>query len=119
LQVPTVSFRVTEAQKKELEARSEGNVSDYVKGVLFREFEHQDALHTILEKLDSQPTNGAPAAKAIVELDPSARAILIELLLLMRLTVKPDNKREAQSEVERIGYQAWDSGEEKGGRYGR
>lgn len=117
--MPTVSFRVTEAQKNELEERSEGNVSDYVKGVLFREFEHQDALDTILKRLESLPSNTAPAGKVSAELDPSARAILIELLLLMRLTVKPDNKREAQSEVERIGFQVWDSGEEKGGKNGR
>jgi hypothetical protein len=36
-------------------------------------------------------------------------AILIELLLLLRTASKPDAKREAQAEVERLGFDVWDS----------
>ena len=36
-------------------------------------------------------------------------AIQLELLLLMRSVAKPDTLREAQAEVERLGFKVWES----------
>ncbi|HCL3992451.1 TPA: hypothetical protein N2C09_005545 [Pseudomonas aeruginosa] len=104
--MPTISFRVSEAQKIEVEERAQGDVSEYVRKVLFEHFDQEDALHQILDRLDERPAGGDPATG---EIDPAVMAIQLELLLLMRSVAKPDTLREAQAEVERLGFKVWES----------
>ncbi|EKL8567297.1 hypothetical protein PSQ33_006284 [Pseudomonas aeruginosa] len=104
--MPTVSFRCTETQKIELEERSQGDISEYVRRQLFRQMEQEDTLEMILQRLDQRP-GGAEQPSAGI--DRQSMAILIELLLLLRTASKPDAKREAQAEVERLGLDVWDS----------
>ena len=104
--MPTVSFRCTETQKIELEERSQGDISEYVRRQLFRQMEQEDTLEMILQRLEQRPGgDGQPGAG----IDRQSMAILIELLLLLRTASKPDAKREAQAEVERLGFDVWDS----------
>ena len=104
--MPTVSFRCTETQKIELEERSQGDISEYVRRQLFRQMEQEDTLEMILQRLEQRPSgDGQPGAG----IDRQSMAILIELLLLLRTASKPDAKREAQAEVERLGFDVWDS----------
>lgn len=68
--------------------------------------EQEDTLEMILQRLDQRPgSDGQPTAG----IDRQSMAILIELLLLLRTASKPDAKREAQAEVERLGFDVWDS----------
>lgn len=76
--MPTVSFRCTETQKIELEERSQGDISEYVRRQLFRQMEQEDTLEMILQRLDQRPGgDGQPTAG----IDRQSMAILIELLL--------------------------------------
>lgn len=103
--MPTISFRVTDAQKIELEARSDGNVSDYVKSVLF---DQQGTLNQILQRLSpaqgSQTHEGEPAFH---HTNPDIENIMAEVLMLLRFTVKPDSKRSVQAELNRLGVPLW------------
>lgn len=103
----TVSFRCTEAQKIELEERAQGDISGYVRQKLFRQMEQENTLELILQRLDEQAENaGGTQASGM---DRQSTSMLIELLLLLRTASKPDAKREAQAEVERLGFQVWES----------
>lgn len=97
--MPTISLRVSESQKIELEERSNGNVSDYIKAQLFDRPDPHAMLETVLQQLEKgspQDTpSGAPGEKTL--------PILVEILQLMRFTVKPEVKEKAQAEVERLG----------------
>lgn len=97
--MPTISLRVSESQKIELEERSNGNVSDYIKAQLFDRPDPHAMLETVLQQLEKGSTqetkSGAPGEKTL--------PILVEILQLMRFTVKPEVKEKAQAEVERLG----------------
>jgi len=47
--LPNINIRITEAQKAELEARSGGSTSDYVRSLLFGE---QAGLEAVLDRID-------------------------------------------------------------------
>ena len=49
--MPSISLRVTEAQKIDLEYRSEGNVSEYIKQQLFGQKESASEVIARLDKL--------------------------------------------------------------------
>jgi hypothetical protein len=103
--LPTISFRVTDAQKIELEARSDGNVSDYVKSVLF---DRQGTLNQILQRLPTvQNVQAQNAGTAFDHTNPAIENILAEVLMLLRFTVKPDSKRSVHAELNRLGVQLW------------
>lgn len=97
--MPTISLRVSESQKIELEERSNGNVSDYIKAQLFDRPDPYAMLETVLQQLEK----GAPQEMASGTADAKSLAILVEILQLMRFTVKPEVKEKAQAEVERLG----------------
>jgi len=103
--LPTISFRVTDAQKLELEARSDGNVSDYVKSVLF---DTQGTLNQILERLSPAPSGQTrDPVTGFDHTNPDIENILAEVLMLLRFTVKPDSKRSVHAELNRLGVQLW------------
>jgi hypothetical protein len=97
--VPTISLRVSESQKIELEERSNGNVSDYIKAQLFDRPDPHAMLETVLQQIDK----GATKPPTQTESDEQSLPILVEILQLMRFTVKPEVKEKAQAEVERLG----------------
>ncbi|QIE30382.1 hypothetical protein [Caballeronia sp. SBC2] len=103
--MPTISFRVTDAQKLELEARSDGNVSDYVKSVLF---DTQGTLNQILERLSpAQSGQTRDPVRGFDHTNPDIENILAEVLMLLRFTVKPDSKRSVHAELNRLGVPLW------------
>lgn len=103
--MPTVCFRCSEAEQIEITDRARGNVSEYLRGLVFGQSDPNQALDLILQRLDEQPENPS----SVSGLDDRSKAILVELLLIMRATVKPQTLREAQAEVERLGFEVWSS----------
>lgn len=109
--MPNINVRVSEAEKAELEVRSEGNVSAYVRQQLFGQ---DRTLETILHRLEDiaddleDKHTGAERPDTIAARD--VMPMLAELLLMMRRTVKPDTRKMAQSEIARVGMQVWESG---------
>nr|WP_015647626.1 hypothetical protein [Pseudomonas sp. GLE121]AGL12871.1 mobilization protein C [Pseudomonas sp. GLE121] len=97
--MPTISLRVSDSQKIELEERSSGNVSDYIKAQLFDKPDPHTMLETILHRLEKGSVQESPSAGT----DDKTMSILMEVLQLMRFTVKPETKEKAQAEVERLG----------------
>lgn len=107
-----VTIRMTIAQKIDLQNRSEGNVSDYIKKRLFGE---PDTSAELLERLDniealleSQTENRAFENNA-GERDRYIEAMLIEILLVLRTVSKPEHSKAAGSEIKRIGLEPWSS----------
>jgi hypothetical protein len=111
--MPTISIRVSDAQKIELEGRSAsygGNVSEYIKDVLFGK-QHQ-ALEGILHRLDdlsaqvsrvaARPANTETAASS----DPSVA--MQEMLILLRMSLQPNAMRAARAELERLKIEQWE-----------
>ncbi|XDJ36619.1 MAG: hypothetical protein V3Q69_13865 (plasmid) [Burkholderia sp.] len=94
-----MTFKCSEADKAEIEARSNGNVSRYIRERLLGSGEHQDLLYQILDRLNDDDREPASAGQEL--------GMLTELLLLMRAAVKPDARKEAQAEVERLGLPVW------------
>ncbi|SEN71110.1 hypothetical protein [Halomonas caseinilytica] len=113
--MPNINVRVSETEKAELEVRSKGNVSAYVRQQLFGQ---DRTLETILHRLEDiaddleDKHTGAEERyerpDTIVARD--VMPMLAELLLMMRRTVKPDTRKMAQSEIARVGMQVWESG---------
>ncbi|RMM69931.1 hypothetical protein [Pseudomonas savastanoi] len=97
--MPTISLRVSESQKIELEERSTGNVSDYIKAQLFDRPDPHAMLETVLQHLEKEAPQRATGRGASDQSLP----MLMEILQLMRFTVKPEVKEKAQAEVERMG----------------
>lgn len=97
--MPTISLRVSESQKIELEERSNGNVSDYIKAQLFERPDPHAMLESVLHKLEKDSPQDSHSAG----MDDRSLPMLMEILQLMRFTVKPEVKEKAQAEVERLG----------------
>ncbi len=107
----TISFRVTDAQKVELEERSNGNVSDYVKSVLF---ERQDVLNQILDRLELGTGRHESTSSDARKIEASElQSMLAEALMLLRFTVKPDTKRAVHAELNRLGQSIWHADADK------
>jgi len=105
-EVPTITVRCTEAQKIELEDRAAGDLSAYVRRQLFEKIEYEKTLQTILSRLEDQP--GKAGASGHTD-SPLVLAMLMELVLLLRTASKPEAKKEAWAEVERLGFTVWES----------
>lgn len=112
--MPRIYARVTEAEKAELEVRSEGNISAYVRQQLFGQ---DRTLETILHRLEDIADDLEEKQSGLDEGntrtgDISARDLmpmLAELLLMMRRTVKPDTLKMAQKEIQRVGMDVWET----------
>ena len=112
--MPTISIRVSDAQKIELEERSAsygGNVSDYVKDALFGT--GQERGREILTRLDElaeqvSRVSGRPASAAPASSSDQTTAMLSEALILLRMSLKPDAMRAARGELERLKIEPWE-----------
>ncbi|MCG7605391.1 hypothetical protein [Halomonas sp. MM17-34] len=113
--MPNINIRITEAQKAELEARSGGSTSDYVRSLLFGE---QAGLEAVLDRIDHLADDIAEGRLLPVQGEPQPAGddrlmpMLLEVLLLLRATVKPETMRMAQSEMKRRGFTPWGGNEE-------
>lgn len=107
-----VTIRMTIAQKIDLQNRSEGNVSDYIKKRLFGE---PDTGAELLERLDNiealleSQTENRSVNRNTGERDQYIEAMLIEILLVLRAVSKPEHPKAAGSEIKRIGLEPWSS----------
>ncbi|EIY0396102.1 hypothetical protein ML565_004549, partial [Escherichia coli] len=84
--MPSISLRVTEEQKIDLEYRSEGNVSEYIKQQLFGQKESASEVIARLDKLLKRSSSEQQAAGR----DRYIEAMLIEVLLILRQVSKAD-----------------------------
>lgn len=113
--MPNINIRITEAQKAELEARSGGSTSDYVRSLLFGE---QVGLEAVLDRIDHLADDIAegnllPESSHPREADAgSLEPMLMEILLMLRAMAKPETMRGAQAEVKRRGFMPWGNPEE-------
>lgn len=101
------------AQKIDLQNRSDGNVSDYVKKRLFGEpdnnaelIERLDNIESLLENRSDEHMTANDAGRSR---DRYIEAMLIEILLVLRSVSKPEHSKAAGSEVKRIGLEPWSS----------
>lgn len=112
--MPTISIRVSDAQKIELEERSAsygGNVSDYVKDALFGT--GQERGREVLTRLDELAEQIARASNRPASTTPAASSeqsitMLSELLILLRMSLKPDALRAARGELDRLKIAPWE-----------
>jgi hypothetical protein len=109
-----IRVRCTRAERIEIEERAEGDISKYVRRLLFDE--QSQALSNIDRRLDeltelvqSQASTVTRKGEEIREpgqatgADPVTQGMLLELLMLLRMTASQPNKQAAQAEVERQG----------------
>ncbi|MGV1121185.1 MULTISPECIES: plasmid mobilization protein [Xanthomonas] len=104
----SITFRCSEREKIEIEQRASNsgmNITDYVKARLLGTDDSRDLLQAIAERLE----HGAGDVAGPGGIGRGELAMLVELLLMMRHTVKPDTQRQAQAEVERLGLEVWSS----------
>lgn len=101
--MPTISLRVTEEQKIDLEYRSEGNVSEYIKQQLFGQKESASEVIARLDKLLERSSSEQQAAGR----DRYIEAMLIEVLLILRQVSKADAQKVAGGEIRRLGLEPW------------
>ena len=110
----TISIRVMDAQKIELEERSAsygGNVTNYLKDLLFGSGQERsrevltrlDELADRVSRLSSRPANAAPAVSS-----DQTTAMLSEALILLRMSLKPDAMRSARGELDRLKIVPWE-----------
>lgn len=112
--MPTISIRLTDAQKIELEERSAsygGNVSDYVKDALFGT--GQERGREILNRLDELAEQVSRASRRPSPSDtgsPSDQTItmLSEVLILLRMSLPANAMRAARGELERLKIESWE-----------
>lgn len=117
-----VGFRCTEQEKMLLERISGGNTSAYLRRLAFGGNADSDALLHRLDDMaedlreamagglasDSRPGTTGDAGNG---LSPQWQAVMLEMLIMMRGQFKPEARRSAMSEVERMGLPAFDSNE--------
>jgi hypothetical protein len=117
--MPTISVRVSDAQKFELEERSarySGNVSDYIKDALFGSRNEQ--ANEILSRLDeltdyvSRLSNGSLGGRETQVADRSS-TMLMEVLILLRMALPPDKIRGARAELDRLDIPSWEPNQER------
>lgn len=109
--MPAIVVRVTDAQKAELEARAEGSVSEYVRRQLFND---QPSLEAVLDRIDhlaDDIAEGRLSPEPSSFPSPSTTGdqwpLLLEILLMLRATMKPSTMRSAQAELKRRGVTPW------------
>jgi len=105
-----INIRVTEAQKAELEARSGGRTSEYVRSILFG---GHSGLEAVLDRIDHLADDIAEGRLLPEQSQPgpvdahSLEPMLVEILLMLRAMAKPETMRMAQAEVKRRGLSPW------------
>lgn len=112
--MPTISIRVSDAQKIELEERSAsygGNVSDYVKDALFGAGHERG--REVLARLDDlaaqvSRVSARPGSAVAASSSDQSIAMLSEALILLRMSLKPDAMRAARGELERLKIESWE-----------
>lgn len=109
--MPAIVVRVTDAQKAELEARAEGSVSEYVRRQLFND---QRSLEAVLDRIDHLADDIAegrlspePSNFQSPSMTGDQWPLLLEMLLMLRATMKPSTMRSAQAELKRRGVTPW------------
>ena len=113
--MPNINIRITEAQKAELEDRSGGSTSDYVRSLLFGE---QAGLEAVLDRIDHLADDisegrllpeATPAGNEDIE---SLKPMLVELVLMFRAIAKPETLRATRKEMKRQGFTPWGDSDE-------
>ncbi|EPN9162958.1 hypothetical protein ACT4EA_004154 [Escherichia coli] len=101
------------AQKIDLQNRSDGNVSDYVKKRLFGDPDNSTELlerlaniESLLENRNEERDEGSSFEN---DRDRYIEAMLIEILLVLRSVSKPEHSKSAGHEIKRIGLEPWSS----------
>lgn len=101
------------AQKIDLQTRSEGNVSEYVKKRLFGDADNNAELLERLANIEALLESGAGDRGGDGHSNSSAdryiEAMLIEILLVLRSVSKPEHSKAAGHEIKRIGLEPWSS----------
>lgn len=107
--MPAITFKCSDAEKEELEARSNGNVSRYVKQVLFGQMAREDDLAHLVDLVEKllQQSGGDGQSAPSGSTDPVLLGMVAELLMIMRLSAKPDAVQGAKSELTRAGLPVW------------
>lgn len=101
-----VTFKCSDAEKAEIEVRSHGDVSWYIKARLLGANAREDLLYQILERLGDGDGEACEATGRCFGSD--ALGMLTELLLLMRMSVKMDTKKKPRPK--------WNALDSKSGR---
>mgnify|MGYP004706797415 FL=1 len=101
------------AQKIDLQNRSDGNVSEYIKKRLFGEPDNSAELMERLENIESLLENRNDGNHESHEdghsRDRYVEAMLMEILMVLRSVSKPEHAKAAASEIKRIGLEPWSS----------
>lgn len=103
-----LNLRCSADEKIRVEEASEGNVSAYLRDLVFGKMDVLDRLddmHDMLKSLESRfhaNPNGAGNGP-----DRLTQAVQLELLLLMRSVASFERRQEAQAEVKRNGLEPW------------
>lgn len=116
--MPTISIRLNDAQRIELEERSarhNGNVSEYIKYALFGKGHEsgQEVLTRLDELADAMlrfPNTGRD--EAVPGRSDLAATMLMEVLLLLRMALPPEKIRSARAELDRLAIPSWEPARE-------
>ena len=100
--MPSISLRVTEAQKIDLEYRSEGNISEYIK----QQLGQKESASEVIARLDKLLERSSSEQQAAGR-DRYIEAMLIEVLLILRQVSKADAQKVAGGEIRRLGLEPW------------
>lgn len=116
--MPVIGFQVTEAQKQEIETLAGGNLSAYLRRVVFAHLVRDHSLEIILQRLDrmetqmelnSSKTPKEPGSTEGASLPDEVVGWLLEMLLMLRVAMPDDRREFAQAEVKRLGLPIFES----------
>lgn len=113
--MPVISVRCSQAEKDELEARSGGNVSAYVRHLVFGDHDPHSGLAHRLDDLREdilEALQGGQSGPAQVDspgVPDWVAASVLEMLMMMRFQYKRDIRQQAMGEVERVGMVPFES----------
>ncbi|MDR5785252.1 hypothetical protein P9281_01575 [Caballeronia sp. LP003] len=111
--MPTISIRLNDAQKIELEERSarhDGNVSEYIKFALFGKGHEngQEVLLRLDELADAMLRSSSARDEPGAAHPDSAATMLMEVLMLLRMALPPEKIRSARAELDRLAIPSWE-----------
>lgn len=109
--MPAITFKCSDAEKEELEARSNGNVSRYVKQILFGQMAREDDLAHLVDLVERlvHRSGSDDESTPTVGTDQVLLGMVAELLLIMRDSAKVDAVQKAKAELNRAGLPVWQS----------
>lgn len=104
--MPRQTIRFTDAQMAELEARSGGNISDFIRSKLF---DHSSGLEAAVDRIEHLAEDVEDLVRGLSDASKGENALplMAEILLILRATVKPETIRKAQAELKRNGISPW------------